>query len=379
MIVSYIKIRNWKNFRDAEAALADRVFIIGANASGKSNFLDVFRYLRDVATRGLSDAVGERGGVSAIRCLAARRYSDIDCEITLSDDSGKPRWIYQLAIKQDNARRPVVQSETVTKVGAPRPILARPDSKDIEDSLRLTQTALEQVNANKDFREVADFFSSISYQHLIPQVVRDPKGFTGIPVQNDPFGRDFLMRLWKTHVRTRDARLRNIAAVLRVAVPKLQDLAVEMDNQGVTHLISRYQHWRPQGAFQTEAQFSDGTLRLLGLLWALFEGSGPVLLEEPELSLHAEVVRHLPRIFERIHRVRKTRRQMIVSTHSVEMLRDSGIAAEEVIWIEATEGGSVLKQPDKRDKKMMSAGMSAADVLLPKSAPPNAEQLPLSL
>lgn len=379
MIISRISVRNWKNFKEAEAQLRDRTFLIGPNASGKSNFLDIFRFLREISTGGLASAVGNRGGVSALRSLAARRYSDIDCEITLAKDSGEKLWTYRLVFNQDKASRPVIRAETVHRAGRSKPILQRPEPEDHRDVLRLTQTALEQVNANKDFRDIADFLSSISYQHIVPQAVRDPKGFTGVPVKNDPFGRDFLLRLWNTPARTRDARLRKITAALKVAVPTLQELVVEMDLQGITHLKGRYQHWRPQGAFQSEAQFSDGTLRLLGILWVLFEGSGPILLEEPELSLHAEVVRHLPSMFERIHRVRKTRRQMLVSTHSAEMLSDAGIAAEEVIWIEFSEAGSVLKQANKRDREMMKSGMTAADVLIPKSAPEDVEQLLLSI
>lgn len=76
MHISHIKLRNWKNFKEVEADLTLRTFVIGPNASGKSNLLDVFRFLRDVANDGLRKAVGEeRGGVSTIRCLAATRYS----------------------------------------------------------------------------------------------------------------------------------------------------------------------------------------------------------------------------------------------------------------------------------------------------------------
>jgi predicted ATPase len=53
------KIQNWKNFKKASASLSRRVFISGPNASGRSNFLDAFRFLRDVAGDGLHHAVGE--------------------------------------------------------------------------------------------------------------------------------------------------------------------------------------------------------------------------------------------------------------------------------------------------------------------------------
>lgn len=48
MYITYLKLKNWRNFRNAEVRLAARSYLIGPNASGKSNLLDVFRFLRDV-------------------------------------------------------------------------------------------------------------------------------------------------------------------------------------------------------------------------------------------------------------------------------------------------------------------------------------------
>ncbi|HRX87118.1 MAG TPA: AAA family ATPase, partial [Phycisphaerae bacterium] len=72
MHVSRIHLKNWRNFRSVEAALEQRVFIVGPNASGKSNLLDALRFLRDIAKPGggLQRAVLDRGGLTKIRCLA---------------------------------------------------------------------------------------------------------------------------------------------------------------------------------------------------------------------------------------------------------------------------------------------------------------------
>ena len=65
MIVSNLKVKNWRNFRAINVDLRDRMFVVGPNASGKSNLLDVFRFLRDLAKSeggGLQKAVKDRGG-----------------------------------------------------------------------------------------------------------------------------------------------------------------------------------------------------------------------------------------------------------------------------------------------------------------------------
>ncbi len=92
MYISNIKLKNWRNFREVNVDLRTRVFIIGPNASGKFNLLDAFRFLRDIVRLGggLQEAVKLRGGVSKIRCLAARAKSDIEVAVDIADDSGSP-------------------------------------------------------------------------------------------------------------------------------------------------------------------------------------------------------------------------------------------------------------------------------------------------
>ena len=160
MIISKIEIQNWRNFRHLELVLKERQFVVGANASGKSNLLDVFRFLRDIAKSeggGLQKAVHNRGGISKIRCLAARKEPDIGIDITLSDSENEPaNWRYSLGIKQEQRgfRQPFVSYERVWRDGVM--ISERPDEEDTKDTERLKQTHLEQVNTNKEFREVAE-------------------------------------------------------------------------------------------------------------------------------------------------------------------------------------------------------------------------------
>lgn len=139
----------------------------------------------------------------------------------------------------------------------------------------------------------------------------------------------------------------------------------------------KYQHWRPQGAWQTEEQFSDGTLRLMGLLWVALDKEGPLLLEEPELSLHPEIVGVLPQMLARMQR--RTGRQSFLSTHSPDLLRDEGIGLDEVLLLqpgaEGTEVTTAASHEDIRD--LLRGGLSLADAVIPKTRPTHAAQLTL--
>jgi len=368
-------LKNWKNFASVEVEIPERLFLVGPNASGKSNFLDAFRFLRDLASSGggFQEAVARRGGVSAIRCLAARRYPDIELRVELEDAHDGKRWVYEVAFNQDNQRRPLLKKEIVLRQD--QIILDRPNDDDRADPARLTQTFLEQVNVNREFREIATFFASILYLHIVPQLVREPDRSVGR--RNDPFGGDFLEQVAKTPEKRQKARLRRIQEALRVAVPQLKEIELWRDARGTPHMRGKYEHWRPQGAWQTEEQFSDGTLRLMGLLWVAMEKEGPLLLEEPELSLHPEIVRVLPQMLARVQR--HTGRQIFLSTHSPDLLRDEGIGLDEVLLlVPGTEGTEVKTAASQEDiRALLEGGLPLAEAVIPKTRPEQASQLAL--
>ena len=378
MIVSKIWLRNWRNFRDVDADLSDRVFLVGPNASGKSNFLDVFRFLRDIARAGggLQRAVSNRGGLSKIRCLAARREPNVEIRVELSNGPTDPaEWVYEIGIKQEprGYRHPYLSYERAWH--KKQQVLSRPDDTDKRDQLRLTQTHLEQINANESFRPVAEFFQAVLYLHLLPQLFRHPEQFQGPDLTEDPFGRKFLERITKTPQKTRNARLRKIESALRIAVPQLRNLTHTKDDMGFPHLEATYEHWRAHGAKQREDQFSDGTLRLIALLWVLLEGDSLLLLEEPELYLHSGIVSKLASI---IHKIQgKRRRQVLVSTHSTDLLSNPGIGGEEVLMLIPGAEGTKL-QPSSGDpiiRRLLQSGLTVAEAALPRTQPKNLQQL----
>ena len=383
MRIDHLSLMNWRNFKTVDVSLGNRLFVVGPNASGKSNLLDALRFLRDVATDGggLQHAVKTRGGLKRVRCLAARNfnYGRVGLELTLGSAGNGPTWTYRLhfTAEQRGRHRPIIRREVVSKDG--KTIIDRPDRDDKADEERLTQTAMEQVNSNRDFRPVVEFLDAVRYLHLVPQLIRDPG--LGQGPGGGPFGSDFLVRMAKTREKTRVARLNRINTALRCVVPQLEDLSLERDQAGRPHLQARYKHWRKTGAKQNEHDFSDGTLRLIGLLWLIQERAGKagriILLEEPELSLHTSIVRQLPTVLNRA--ARHGRSQIILSTHSTELLEDPGLGLDEVLVLkpgdEGTIGISAAEIPEI--DILLEAGITLAEILGPETAPPTGQQLTL--
>jgi len=285
------------------------------------------------------------------------------------------QWRYVLGFKPEGkgAQRILISTEEVWQDG--RCLFSRPDKHDKVDAMLLTQTRLEQIAANANFRDLADFFGSVTYLHLVPQLLKFAEKMGGQRLEDDPFGQGFLERIAKTTEKTRTARLNKISKALMLAVPQFKELRFVKDELGHPHLEALYSHHRPNAGWQSEEHFSDGTLRMLGLLWTLLDGNSLLLLEEPEISLNDAIVKEIPLILHRLQRDKKIKRQIILSTHSEALLSNPGIDGRGVVVLETGSQGSVGRTLAVDESRALEAGLSVAEVVLPKTRPTSVNQL----
>ena len=378
MIITRLRLKNWRNFRELDVRLAEVTYVIGPNASGKSNLHDVFRFLRDVCKPqggGLQAAVAKRSGIRKLRCLHARKNPEIRIEVELSDPITNKNWEYLLEFKSMTKDRVAISREEVRCEG--KIFLVRPNENDLIDRELLTQTHLEQIQANAEFREIVEFFSSITYLHLVPQLLKYSEMIGGRVIEDDPFGQGFLERISLSTNKTRTSRLNKIKKALKAAVPQFDNIQFSKDKAGRPHLEAFYSHFRPKAGWQSEEHMSDGTLRLIALFWSLLDGDGVLLLEEPELSLNEEIVRQLPRLIDHANKSRKTKRQILITTHSNALLSNSAIDFEGVIVLEPGLEGTTGRSVNKSETAALSAGLPISDVVLPKTNPSNVHQMEL--
>lgn len=373
MFITHLKLKNWRNFRNAEVDFQDITYIMGPNAAGKSNFLDVFRFLRDIANPqggGLQQALNSRGGMSKVRCLAARNDPKILIDVKLSDSIDEsPKWQYILEIAQQSTGKHLayVSQEKVIDLTIGEAILNRPDPQDKEDERLLSQTALEQIAQNGKFRDIADFFEDVLYLHLVPQLLKFGNELAVKKMINDPFGQGFLETIASTTEKVRKSRLNRIESILKAVIHGMDDLNFERDEVGRPHLKMRYSHWRPNGGWQTEEEFSDGTLRMIAFLWTLLDNRSVILLEEPELSLHRDIVEKIPELIQRAKKSRKKAEgQIFISTHSDAILSSPVIRGQYLMLKPSDNGeGTKIEPPNEQEELALDAGISPADILLP--------------
>ncbi len=371
MFITRLRLHNFRNFRDIEVQLQRRVFIVGANATGKSNLLDALRFLRDIAKEdggGLRSAISARKDFRHIRSLMAHgRDNHVAIEIDVAPTPGDDAiWTYSLELELERAgrHRTLIKSERVVREG--EALLERPDDKDKTDDRRRTATALEQIDSNIKFRELADFLGSIRYLNLVPQLLRLGQENNMQRLPDDPYGQGFIEHVMATPSNTRKARFRRINESLSTMIPQFSELrAVNDQITGRPHLEAKFDHWRSQGAWQRDHELSDGTLRLIALMWMAQESGGPLLLEEPELSLHDAVIRELAGAFAMVSLASK--RQIFITSHSPPLLDDDAVSLSEVVLLRTDKDGThaSLAAEDPQVCALREAGEPLGQIVVP--------------
>ena len=102
-----------------------------------------------------------------------------------------------------------------------------------------------------------------------------------------------------------------------------------------------------------------------------------LLLEEPEISLNDAIVKEIPLIVDRLQRDRKTKRQVVLTTHSDALLSNTGIDERGVLILETGKQGTTGRDLNESELQALRSGLSVADVVLPKTRPDKADQLGL--
>ena len=371
MIIKRLIAQNWRNFQHIDVQLSERQFIVGPPASGKSNLLDIFRCLREIAAAagGFQNAIAARGGTAQLRCFTAQPDAAIALELHLAPNAAAPAtWRYAIGFGQVP---PTLTHEQVWQ--GDKLLLARPTAEDEKTPERLTRSVLES-NSEAPYSELTHFFQAITELQLSPKLPHFPDGIQQDTAANNANGQGvnaLLERIASADEETRRARLKTIEVGLTLAVPQFAQLAFIRDAvTGHPHLQARYSHWPPQAGWQREDRFSDGTLRLIGLLWALLESDSVLLLEEPEHSLNPEIVSQFAPIFWGMQA--RKEQQVLISTQSDVMLAEPGIDSTEVLMLTPTETGTTAKlAADIEDVQvLLNAGLTAGEVVFSGYAEP---------
>lgn len=369
VFLTRVLLRNYKSIGHCDVRLGPLTYLVGANGSGKSNFLDALHLVRDALAGSLENALNERGGLPEVRRRSSGHptHFGIRLEFVLGD--GQPGY-YAFNIGALPGRGYEVQKEECSfrfmGAGAHFKIergLLLETSEPTFPSVTSDRLALVSASGMTAFRPVFDALTSMGFYNLNPKVMREPqKPQDGRMLKSE--GQNIVSVIG--HLKNVEpGRLMEIQNYLQTVVPMvhgferkqmgpLETLQFRQDMAGAKHPW----HFLAQN-------MSDGTLRALGVLTALFQGNkdhSPSLIgiEEPETALHPAASAALREALSKA----SEHSQVMVTSHSPELLDDREIAAEQFLAV-VSEGGETKIAPlDEASRQMMRQRLFSAGELL---------------
>ena len=386
MKLTHIAITNWRNFAHIEFDLSSRLFVVGPNSSGKTNLLAALRFLSDVARLGLAAASENWGGPERYF-----RSGTDSASFTVIVDVDTRQITYDLSIQ----RLTGIPGENVLggdqlRILEPRVLDDRADLfswKDVAESFGCDSAHGRKGEADTSFlpseyagekllidgeevpviRDAKQVRLGASYFRKMLAGIRyihpNPKKMLERADRYDPdHGTGFFQHAGRFSDQQLDAVVDRIRPIMAAVVPEIPNLSYQRMGLGTELVFYSDTPVRGASGVYSHEQFSEGTLRLLGLLFDLAtlpRDTSVVLIEEPETFLQASVVRSLPSLLAEVAMNRDV--QMVISTHSPELIDSELVLPSQVLVLRSENGettGELLSQSnDPRIKAVVSADL----------------------
>jgi predicted ATPase len=374
-----VQLRNYRSIATCDVQLGPLTFLVGPNGSGKSNFLDALRLITDALRTSLDHALRDRGGVHEVRRRSSGHPTHFAIRIDFQlQDTTPGHFAFEVgarshgdyAVQKEEcvvgtSRYLVRKGEVIDK---PTPV-APPGS---EDRLYLVNAA-----GLPEFRPVFDILSNMGFYNLAPDKIKALQA----PDKGELLSRDGLNLssvLERLETLDEGATKRRIEEYLSKIVPGLE--GVDSKHVGHMETLEFRQHvegseapWRFPAI-----NMSDGTLRALGVLVALLQARVEdrirvVGIEEPEVALHpaaAGILRDALRDGSRYA-------QVIVTSHSPELLDAPDVQEQEIVSVVADQGKTFIARLDEATRSALRDRLyTAGELLKANQLTPDREAVP---
>ena len=351
-----LRFRNFLGFADTDVELDNLVVLVGPNSAGKSNIVEGLRFLRD-ALGGLDKAIVDRGGIGQLRRMVAHPGKPRDMEIGADAIVSDAIFSYGVTIGAASGGGWRLKRETCRTVSGDEVSEFVREGSSVKflggtrhERAPAFDDALTLPLAGPEYRPLASFLRRGGAYNIYPETLRRPQRLVRAPRLDD--GGENLASILR---RLRKGRsLAPIREALADIVPQVSDLRVT-EPGGFLAISAALGHEGKQW-FDAE-RLSDGTLRLLGILTAIYQRPAPslVVIEEPELNVHPGAAGIIAdELIDAAQRM-----QVIVTTHSPDIVSRMPIEALRVV--EATSEGTKVgmvrsDEVDLVNEKLFSPG-----------------------
>lgn len=365
MKLTHIAITNWRNFAHIEFDLSSRLFVVGPNSSGKTNLLGALRFLGDIGRRGLVAASEDLGGPDRYFRSGADSAAFV---ATFNDTQNSAEFALFLRLMSAGPKSTKRGSDADQTFAFPMtdPLTGELNDRYLDVHQTITAGGKKPTDEGESFpvedeeaqrTRVRQTLAGIRYIHPNPKKMLERSD------RYDPdHGTGFFQHAGRFSDQQLDAVVDRIRPIMASVVPEVPNLSYQRMGLGTEVVFYSDTPVRGASGVYSHEQFSEGTLRLLGMLFDLAtlpRDTSVVLIEEPETFLQASVVRSLPSLLAEVAMNRDV--QMIISTHSPELIDSELVLPSQVLMLRSENGettGELLSESnDPRIKAVVSAGL----------------------
>jgi len=366
--VTRVILRNYRSIGQCDVRLGRLTYLVGTNGAGKSNFVDALHFVADALNSSLDQALSRRGGLNEVRRRSSGHptHFGIRLEFKIGNQAG--HYAFNIAALKNRGFE--VQIEECSLGGRGKGPYYRIEKGVVQESSEKTlpaftkdRLALVALSGLSEFRPIFDALTSMGFYNLNPRVMRElqkpqegrllkPEGenitsVIGHLERVNPPALDAISEYLRTVVPT-------VHGVTRVQVGPMETLEFRQEVPGAKD------PWR----FSAH-NMSDGTLRALGVLTALFQSNqdfAPTLIgiEEPETALHPAASAALREALQRASDLT----QIIVTSHSPDLLDDESVHDDQILAVVSQEGETKLAGLDNAAREAIREHLFSAGELL---------------
>ena len=368
----WLRLKDYKSIGKCDIPLHSFTALVGPNGAGKSNLIDSLQFVSDALRNSLAFALLERGGINEVRRRSKGhpRFFGMGLDMTLPGGS-KAYFAFQIGRPRAGAYS---VSREVCHVSSPD---AKKDYYDVREgelggsslemlsAIEADRLYLQAVSAVPQFRPVYNALTRMGFYNLNPDMIRDLQDPDPAELLA-PHGENMASILRQLE-STSPAAKRRIEEYLGVVDPGVRGVAAKPIGPKATIEFRQVVAGDERPWRFLAANMSDGTLRALGVLVAIFQGaSGPgqktplVGIEEPESALHPGATNALAgAILEA-----SAHTQVLVTSHSPDMLDSEEISSESILAVISEKGETIVGPVNTAAKEALRDSLYTAGELL---------------
>ncbi len=367
--ITRVVIENYKSIAFCDVRLGSLNVLVGPNGSGKSNFLDALRFVNDACGGSLNDAIRRRGGIREI----IRRSNDVKSNFGMRFEFRLPHGMdghYTFRIQAHAAGGYRVVKEECAIDGhkdgeLPLHFVMQDGDFDTnalsvnvrsafslpgDTNLLLALNGIGQVAGG--FEPVYEAFRSMRFYDISPSDMRhlQPSGSADVLTSDGSNITGVLERLITRNEGAKeriDEYLSRIVPTVHLVQPKT------IVDRSILEFRQRGEKtWEPFLA----PSLSNGTLRVLGILVALFQSTynatTPTTLtaiEEPESTVHPGALRVL---FDAMREASKST-QVIATSHSPDLLDDKNLDVDSILAVTVADNETRIGPMDEAGRSVV--------------------------